>query len=170
MDAGLHPIPVTLEKIAERDQWLLDFDVLFVPVEKVRSDSSYSLLVLIPKRDQIVNTLGGEHWFVLSGYEPNDQKPLSIDGTYLKQHTDKPGVILLDVLTWAPNYGGKPLVLRSQPRQIPFQRRERGRERKGKASEMTNAPVFNNDSWPSATSSLSVLRLAAAPGWTNLIL
>jgi len=116
LDAVLHPMPVTLEKIAERDQWLLDFDVLFVPVEKVRSDSSYGLLLLIPKRDQIVNPPGGEHWFVLSGYEANDQKPLSIDGTYLKQHPGKPEVILLDFLTWAHNYAGKTLVLRSQPK------------------------------------------------------
>src|SRR2546427_220525 len=99
VDAVLHPIPVTLEKISERDQWLLDFDVLLVPVEKVRSDSSYSLLVLIPKRDHLVNPPAGKHWFVLSGYEPNDQKPLSIDGTFLKQHPGNPEVILLDFLT-----------------------------------------------------------------------
>ena len=116
VDAILHPMPVTLDKIAERDQWLLDFDVLFVPVEKVRSASSYALLLLIPKRDQITNPPDGEHWFVLSGYEPNDRKPLSIDGTYLKQHAGKPEVILLDFLTWAPNYEGKTLVLGSQPK------------------------------------------------------
>jgi|SRR6185503_8272503 len=116
VDAVLHPVSVTLEKIANKDQWLLDFDVLFVPVEKVRSDSSYGLLLLIPKRDQIVNPPGGEHWFVLSGYEPNDQKPLSIDGNYLKQHPGKPEVILLDFLTWVPNYEGKRLVLSSQPK------------------------------------------------------
>ena len=57
-------MPVTLEEIATKDQWLLDFDVLLVPVEKMRSDSSYCLLVLIPKRDKIVNPPGGEHWFV----------------------------------------------------------------------------------------------------------
>ena len=114
VDAVLHPMPVTLEKIADRDQWLLDFDVLFVPVEKVRSDSSYGLLLLVPKRDHMVNLPGGEHWFVLSGYEPNDQKPLSIDGTYLRQHPGQPEVILLDFLTWAHNYEGKTLVLRSQ--------------------------------------------------------
>ena len=115
-DAVLNPMPVTLEEIASKDQWLLDFDVLLVPVEKVRSDSSYCLLVLIPKRDKTVNPPGGEHWFVLSGYEPNDEKPLSIDGTYLKQHPGQPEVILLDFLTWAPNYEGKTLVLRSQPK------------------------------------------------------
>jgi len=63
-DAVLNPMPVTLEEIATKDQWLLDFDVLLVPVEKMRSDSSYCLLVLIPKRDKIVNPPGGEHWFV----------------------------------------------------------------------------------------------------------
>ena len=116
VDAVLNPMPVTLEEIATKDQWLLDFDVLLVPVEKMRSDSSYCLLVLIPKRDKTVNPPGGEHWFVLSGYEPNDEKPLSIDGTYLKQHPGQPEVILLDFLTWAPNYEGKTLVLRSQPK------------------------------------------------------
>src|SRR2546425_24100 len=70
--------------------------------------------LLLDKRDHMVNLPGGEHWFVLSGYEPNDQKPLSIDGTYLRQHPDQPEVILLDFLTWAHNYEGKTLVLRSQ--------------------------------------------------------
>ena len=116
VDAVLHPMPVALEQFANKDEWLLDFDVLLFPVEKVRSDSSYALLVVIPKRDQSVNPPGGEHWFVLSGYEPNEQRPLSIDTTYLKQHPGKPEVILLDFLTWAPNYEGKTLVLRSQPK------------------------------------------------------
>ena len=116
MDAVLHPMPVTLEKIANKDQWLVDFDVLFVPVEKVRSDSSYALLLLIPKRDQIVNPPGGEHWFLLSGFESDIQKPIAIDGNSLKQHPGKPEVILLDFLTSAPDYEGKTLVLRSQPK------------------------------------------------------
>jgi len=116
VDAVLHPLAVTLGKIANKDQWLLDFDILLVPVEKVRSDSSYGLLLLVPKRDHIIDPPGGEHWFVLSGYEPNDEKPLSIDGNYLKQHPGKPEVILLDFLTWVPNYEGKTLVLRSQPK------------------------------------------------------
>ena|ERR1043166_7648108 len=116
VDAVLHPLPVTVESIANKDQWILDFDVLLVPIDKVRSDSSYALLVLLPKRDLVVNPRAGEHWFVLSGYEPNEQKPLSIDGTYLKQHPGIPEVILLNFLTWAPNYEGKTLILRSQPK------------------------------------------------------
>ena len=116
LDAVLHPLPVSLERIANGDQWLLDFDVLLVPVDKLRSDSSYSLLMLIPKRDRIISAPAGEHWFVLSGYEPNDQKPLSIDGTYIKGQPGKPEVILLDFLTWAPNYEGKTLVLTSLPK------------------------------------------------------
>src|SRR2546422_11753199 len=116
VDAVLHPLPVTLESIANKDQWILDFDVLLVPIEKVRSDSSYSLLLLIPKRDQIVNSSGGEYWFLLSGFESNIEKPIAIDATYLKQHPSKPEVILLDFLTLAPNYEGKTLVLRSQPK------------------------------------------------------
>ena len=116
VDAVLNPMPVTLGEIANKDQWLLDFDVLLVPVEKMRSDSSYCLLVLMPKRDKTVNPPGGEHWFVLSGFESHIEKPLSIDGTYLKQHPGKPEVILLDFLTLSPNYEGKTLVLRSQPK------------------------------------------------------
>jgi len=116
VDAVLNPMPVVLEKIANKDQWLLDFDVLLVPVEKVRSDSSYCLLVLIPKRDKTVNPSGGEHWFLLSGFESDMEKPIAIDGTYLKHHPGEPEVILLDFLTLAPNYEGKTLVLRSQPK------------------------------------------------------
>ncbi len=112
-DAVFHLIPTKLGKIIEQDQWLLDFDVYLVPVEKVRSDSSYGLLVVIPKRDQIAHPSVGEHWFVLSGYEPNDEKPLSIDGTYLQQNPGKPEIILLDFLTWPPNFEGKVLSLRS---------------------------------------------------------
>src|SRR5438093_13754350 len=86
VDAVLHPMPVMLEGIADKDQWLLDFDVQLVPVENVRSDSSYCLLLLIPKRDRILNRSDGEHWFLLSGFESDMQKPIGIDATYLNQH------------------------------------------------------------------------------------
>jgi hypothetical protein len=113
-DAIFHLHPVTLSNIVEQDQWLLNFDVFLAPVQKVRSDSSYGLLVVMPKRDQMVHPSVGEHGFVLSGYEPNDEKPLSIDGTYLAQNPGKPEIILLDFLTWSHNFQGKTLTLRSR--------------------------------------------------------
>ena len=114
-DAVLHLHPVTLGNIAERDQWLLKRDIFFTPIQKMRSDSNYGLLVVMPNRDQVVDPLPvGQHGFVLNGYESSDERPLSIDAGYLVQNPGKPEIILLDFLTWSHDFEGKTLTLRSK--------------------------------------------------------
>ena len=114
-DAVLHLYPVTLSNIVEQDQWLLKCDIFFAPIQKVRSDSNYGLLVVMPKRDQMVHPLPvGQYCFVLNGYETNDERPLSIDAGYLVQSPSKPEIIVLDFLTWSHNFEGKTLTLRSR--------------------------------------------------------
>jgi hypothetical protein len=110
--------PIKCENIAEKDRWLLNCDVHFVPVENILTDCSYGLLVVIPKFDQITNLpSGGESEFILDGYVNNDEKPLFIDTSYFQKYPGKPEIILLDFLQWpkmSDKYiEGKTLVLRS---------------------------------------------------------
>ena len=74
-DSVLHLYPVTLSNIVEQDQWLLKCDIFFAPIQKVRSDSNYGLLVVMPNRDQVAHPFPvGQYGFVLSGYESNDER------------------------------------------------------------------------------------------------
>jgi hypothetical protein len=115
-DVNLRPCPVRLEHIAPDDQWLLDFNVFLYPVYGIRSDSSYVLLVLEPKRENI-HPPGGEHEFVLDGFESDCEKPVFIEGDFFKRSSGAPEIIVLDFLT-APKmsenvFDGKTLRLRS---------------------------------------------------------
>jgi hypothetical protein len=134
VDARLRPsqggtldlIPVKLEDIAEQHQWLLNYNVFFVPIKNanedfsdnpaIRSDSSYALLVVMPKQDKaIVSPPPGKHVFTLSWYASNSVMPITINGSYLAQNPDKPEIILLDFIDSYGDLGGKALVLKTDP-------------------------------------------------------
>jgi hypothetical protein len=99
-DVIFHLFPVKPESISQDDRWLLDFDVFFCPVQGVRTDSSYGLLVLTPKREQVLRPPIGQHKFILDGFESNDEKPVFIDGDYFGKNSSTPEIIMLDFLTW----------------------------------------------------------------------
>src|SRR5260221_1793300 len=100
VDAVFHLMPVKLENISERDRWLMSWDVFFAPVQGLRSDSSYGLLVVLSKQNQPPHPPTGEHGFILDGFESNCEKPVFINGDYLDQNPGTPAIILLDFLTW----------------------------------------------------------------------
>ena len=93
-----------LTNISAEDQWIYGYNIFLSPINSIRSDSRYALLMVARKPQEKSKPERGNHLFMLSNYimDRRVEKPVSIDGSFLADHPDTPEVVVLDMLQFFP--------------------------------------------------------------------
>ena len=105
-----------LTNISAGDQWIYGYNIFLSPINSIRSDSRYALLMVSRKPQETPKPEIGNHLFLLSDFIQDlpEVKPVSIDGSFLADHPDTPEVLVLDMLQFFPtNLSGVTPSLRS---------------------------------------------------------